>query len=82
MVTLFTIAEVCKQLGIGDDIVRAAIADGRLKAVRFGHRTVRVSQASIDDYILASSDDSAAEHLPHTAPKPQPATKRNRKKKS
>lgn len=56
MVTYFTISEIAKQLAVGDDIIRTAIANGKLRCVRLGHRTVRITQDAVDSYILNQSD--------------------------
>jgi excisionase family DNA binding protein len=68
-VVMLTIAEVAKQLGVGDNLIRSAIASGKLKAVRLGHRTVRITQGAVDDYVLNQSDCFADDAPPITKPK-------------
>ena len=45
-----TIPEAAARLNIGDSKIRRLIAAGDLAAVRFGHRTVRVSEAVVRAY--------------------------------
>jgi excisionase family DNA binding protein len=45
-----TIPEAAARLRIGDAKIRRLIAAGDLAVVRFGHRTVRVSEAAVRAY--------------------------------
>lgn len=46
-----TILEVAKRLQVSDDKVRALMRKGALAAIRIGHRTVRISEATLDSYM-------------------------------
>jgi excisionase family DNA binding protein len=51
-----TIPEAAKRLNIGESKARRAIAAGDLLVVRFGHRTVRVSEAAVRAYAKKSTE--------------------------
>lgn len=78
---LLTISEVAKRLTVGDDFVRAAIADGRLPCVRFGHRTVRIDAAAVESFVAANSTATPAveDHKPTAARRSEPATIKKKK---
>jgi len=46
-----TILEVAKRLQVSDDKVRALMRTGKLAAIRIGHRTVRISEATLEAYM-------------------------------
>jgi excisionase family DNA binding protein len=48
--TMWTIPEAAERLAIGDGKARRLIAAGELAVVRFGHRTVRVTEAAVRAY--------------------------------
>jgi len=46
-----TIWEVAKRLQVSDDKVRSLMRTGKLAAIRIGHRTVRISEATLEAYM-------------------------------
>lgn len=46
-----TILDVAKRLQVSDDKVRALMRTGKLAAIRIGHRTVRISEATLEAYM-------------------------------
>ena len=46
----FTIPEAAKRLGIGESKARRAVASGDLAVIRYGHRTVRITEAALKAY--------------------------------
>jgi excisionase family DNA binding protein len=74
---MLTINEVAKQVNVGDDLIRAAIADGSLRCVRFGHRTVRVTQTAVDAWVASNA---VAEYKPAPEPPRRPATIKKKRK--
>jgi len=50
-----TMDEVAKRLGVGQDKVRQLIHEGKLVAIRLGHRTVRIAESALTAYTAKAS---------------------------
>jgi excisionase family DNA binding protein len=53
---LLTIPEAAKRLGIGESKARRAVACGDLAVLRYGHRTVRVTEAAMKAYMKQAAN--------------------------
>lgn len=53
---LLTYQEAAKLLGVSDRTVWQLVADGKIPAVRFAARTVRIDRQDIDKFIEAAKD--------------------------
>lgn len=51
---LLTVAQVAERLSISQRAVWAMIADGRLPAIRLGHRATRIDAADVERLIAAA----------------------------
>lgn len=49
-----TVQDVAKILGVSPGAVRDMINNGNLNACKLGHRTVRISQKHLDDFLKES----------------------------
>lgn len=56
---LLTVAQVAERLSLSQRAVWAMIADGRLPAIRLGHRATRVDAAEVEKLIEAARARSA-----------------------
>jgi excisionase family DNA binding protein len=65
--TVFTINQVCEQLGISRSLCYREIRSGNLRAHRFARRAYRVSPEDLADYIARSVEPS-----PPSKPVPTP----------
>jgi excisionase family DNA binding protein len=50
---LLTPQEAADLLGLSRETIRRAIRSGELKAIRLGYRTVRVTKADLDEWIVS-----------------------------
>lgn len=51
--SLYTIGEVAKIVGVHRTTVSGWIKEGRLEAIRFGHRTVRIKYDDLTKFLAA-----------------------------
>jgi excisionase family DNA binding protein len=57
---VFTVKEVAERFRVSQGTIYADIRTGRLKALRFGRKTYRITEESLQDYLAAAqvSDSS------------------------
>lgn len=65
---LYTVDTAAEQLSMGKDSVRAAIADGRLRASQFDHK-IRISADAIREFAERMEADHPAKISPAAAAK-------------
>jgi excisionase family DNA binding protein len=62
-----TITKAAERLSVSDDLIRRAIRDGELKALRLGHRTVRISMVALAAYVTAMASKASTSAIAQVA---------------
>lgn len=55
---LLTIREVAKVLRLSKSTIKTYIQEGKIKSIKLGYKTVRITQETLDEFIKIHTDSS------------------------